>query len=1145
MDNINYRGIPTSLFLNGPKLGIVTDPQSQTSTTGFATFTGIATASFPNPTDGVNDGSIEFKWYFDGSQILDISEDGASSALIVGFSSATGTGSTITIYDLSLDDNNKEVYFTADYIPSAYSQPVGSAVIAGTARSTGNAYNEPLQSSSALLGVESQIIITKQPEDAFVSVNQDAEFSIEATAPTNISYQWQLNGIDLVDGTTTGSVIQLVGASGDGVPVCISVIDECSRSQSVMDSAWSAFRNSFPQRRFYLLQPSGYEPPRLKIPTAYDSDALANAPISVTRDNGDSGLTSDWFELCQLDTVPSGTTISLSIDNSGSMTTPQVQASLSLFETKCSNAGLVLNTLNMESSENWVLDHNRDLPTTTSENKELKITNNANSEVFTLDLTTDVVYDSFVPGITYTLVPNDDISVKLFATGGGGGRAISGSGNFNPRSTASGGTGGTSEGKFTFVKDQKYQLVVGGAGVSGLSGGNGTLFPRSGAGGFSGGGDGTLDSGSSTGNTSIPGLGGGGGGGFTGLFTDSITIENAIIIAGGGGGGANNIGFSGGSGGNLIGRDGENQFTGSGGHGGGQDSGGLSAGSGSSAGTALQGGKGHAGGGGGYYGGSGGAVKIRVDGGGGDVFQSGAGGGGSAYIGGVIDGTTAYVNRDTPADGVDGSFRIELDGPDANSQLTVSGATTPNLKILSSFPNIFGILKCKLTASKVTNSPLFSRATEFVVVSARDMLGIETYNYTNATATIEYVDLAAGGLSLSHDSHTGNAICLYASEKDIDVEVTMYGGIGVEVMSTGIPGGEGGLSTIRFTMKKDDEYILTGLFNAVNAPFLYRKGTLIAVVGEGGSSARTNFGGKGGGINIAGERGEGATGGSGGPLIEAGTLPSSGIFGDRSRSTTAVTPDTKRTDLVNGEYLGGRTLPCPRGDYWRDQGKSPCEDLGTIKFRTPDGTEISNTAEIDRGYKSGYNIIQTSSGSLGGSSVRSGSGATGGASGRNSTGGGGGSGYTDGSVDVIRTQLGGSTEPAKIDIRIAPPITPEPIATVTSGTLSHTFNNASDTNTNFQFTGAIINAVSASPGAADQSFDRSINQKHYVITMNSPYSNITVSGVSVATAGGGTGNNSLVKQERVSGSNTQWRLWFQKSNGFTTYVRGFTVTGIA
>ena len=48
MENNNYRGIPTSLFLNGPKLGIVTDPQSVSNVIGVATFTGIATASFPD-----------------------------------------------------------------------------------------------------------------------------------------------------------------------------------------------------------------------------------------------------------------------------------------------------------------------------------------------------------------------------------------------------------------------------------------------------------------------------------------------------------------------------------------------------------------------------------------------------------------------------------------------------------------------------------------------------------------------------------------------------------------------------------------------------------------------------------------------------------------------------------------------------------------------------------------------------------------------------------------------------------------------------------------------------------------------------------------------------------------------------------------
>ena len=212
MQNYNFKGIPTSLFLNGPKLGIVTDPQSQTDVIGVATFTGIATASFPNPTDGVNDGSIEINWYFDGSKIANDegTQNNTSNASIVGFSSATGTGSTITINGLTTDDNNKEVYFTADYIPSAYSQPAGSVVTAGTARSTGNAFNEPLKSGIGTITIFPIIEITSQPTDQIVGQTFEAEYSIAAkTTPGDepVNYQWQLDGNDLSDGTNTTSII--------------------------------------------------------------------------------------------------------------------------------------------------------------------------------------------------------------------------------------------------------------------------------------------------------------------------------------------------------------------------------------------------------------------------------------------------------------------------------------------------------------------------------------------------------------------------------------------------------------------------------------------------------------------------------------------------------------------------------------------------------------------------------------------------------------------------------------------------------------------------------------------------------------------------------------------------------------------------
>ena len=962
MENINFRGIPTSLFLNGPKLGISSDPQDQLRRVGVATFTGIATASFPNPTDGVNNGSIEFKWYFDGSQIVDTFFDSNSNASIDFFDDALGYGSTITINGLTEDDDSKKVYFEADYVPTAYSQPTGSVVTAGTARSTGNAFNEPLSSNEANLTINPIIVITSQPEDQTVATTFEASYSIAAkTIPGDgpVDYQWQLDGIDLNDGTTTNIVSQAVVA-------------------------------------------------------------------------------------------------------------------------------------------------------------QIEITNDANSDIVTLDFSEISSYDSFVSGRTYTLTANTNVKTKLFATGAGGGRS---SGR-----RVSGGAGGSSEGTFTFVKDQAYKLRIGDAGAN------------NGPGGFSGGGNGGGGHG-----------GGGGGGGFTGLFEESITVGNAVIIAGGGGGGANDP-ATGGAGGGLTGGAGSNGPGPRGGGGGTQGSGGSG---GSGGGGALQGGPGAAGGGGGYYGGAGGNPYPTC-------CADGGGGGGSGYIGGVTDGVTSSGTGGA-ANGGNGSFRIQFtssvafaegdeicvktsnDGTDNEGRIsgitdstipetnpgsdgsgrlaiyrvrtntqefiqvnfetiqtgvteikmnggafvyqelynfyindelvfsdratvflwsddtlslpksydirsikiegadgyalgnlrfngitvigdigrcvlagdktistTITGSQTDNLKITTDSIGA-GVIRCKVSADNVQVSPVFSRSVSYYVIDRRNLIRIEQYNYADGTAILSENDLSNSGLSLSYDSHPGNAICLYAGERDIDVEIDMYGGKASDNGSNS--GGEGGYSKIRFTMVRNDEYILTGLFDAVNAAFLYRRATLIAVAGGGGDAGSVARGGFGGGVNVAGEDGFGS-GGNGGDLIAEGTLPSNGIFGSAT-SLTAINPDTNATGRD-----GGRTLPCARGVYWRDQGKSPCEDLGTIKFRTPDGTEISNTAKIDRGYKSGYNIIQTKGSGQTTKSGNGGAGATGGKGGTGQGGGGGGSGYTDGSVTVLSTQLGGSIGPARINIKL-------------------------------------------------------------------------------------------------------------------------------
>ena len=122
----------------------------------------------------------------------------------------------------------------------------------------------------------------------------------------------------------------------------------------------------------------------------------------------------------------------------------------------------------------------------------------------------------------------------------------------------------------------------------------------------------------------------------------------------------------------------------------------------------------------------------------------------------------------------------------------------------------------------------------------------------------------------------------------------------------------------------------------------------------------------------------------------------------------------------HGGPSSGRTIRCTKGVYWRQQGASPCEFVGrgadgnihNSQFRLSDGTVVINTGSILRGYKAGYNIIQTA----GGGGCRGGNGATGGMGGVNAAG--GGSGYTDGSVTIVSSTQGGSREAAKVVFRV-------------------------------------------------------------------------------------------------------------------------------
>ena len=595
--------------------------------------------------------------------------------------------------------------------------------------------------------------------------------------------------------------------------------------------------------------------------------------------------------------------------------------------------------------------------------------------------------ETFSSDTTVTL-PDDALDVEIEiagASGGGGGYDAGGPG----------GAGGSGRyGKFSYAQGGRtLQFKVGRSGNGGGSGnqqvGGGPGSSSVASGGRGGGAGGSGWSG-----------GGGGGGGASGVYDESLGYYT-IVAGGGGGGGGGSLSRGGSSAG------GASTFNAS------TDS--FSITNGNNGQTKSGDGGGGGAGGGGATGGSGGGSGQDSSFGG----RAGSSGG-SKYSTSVVQ--SVIDDRNSSGNGF---VKLKYDVPAGSVSTgiskiintTCSGTKTETLTAQTDSVGIQTV-GCILTHPTATNSPLTSDAVLFSAISDEQSYPIVVEEIGGLSeAGIVNVDLFNGDYELStigsgdiSDNEYTSYYSIYSPDKDIEVEVDLYGGKGSDF--GGVVGGEGGFSRIRFTMEQNVEYVVTGLNTLIDAPFLYRKGSLIACVGQGGSAGSSGNGGFGGGIGVSGDRGSGRRGGNAGVSVSAGTLPNVGIFGSFFTTAVPVAPDT-----IADNPFGGRTLPCPYGVYWRNQGISACSDVGTTQFRKSDGTVVSNTASIERGYKAGYSIIETAGlGNVNGGN--GGNGATGGGGGIGGDGGGGGSGYTDGSVTVVSSILGGSNGVSRVVFRV-------------------------------------------------------------------------------------------------------------------------------
>ena len=91
------------------------------------------------------------------------------------------------------------------------------------------------------------------------------------------------------------------------------------------------------------------------------ANGLTFGPVQVNRDNGNLGYESDWFAICDIDTLPEGSSIALFIDTSGSMTMATIQKSYDKFVAKLNAKNITITTVT-NSNEDWITPFLVDLP---------------------------------------------------------------------------------------------------------------------------------------------------------------------------------------------------------------------------------------------------------------------------------------------------------------------------------------------------------------------------------------------------------------------------------------------------------------------------------------------------------------------------------------------------------------------------------------------------------------------------------------------------------------------------------------------------------------------------------------------------------------------------------------------------------------
>ena len=395
------------------------------------------------------------------------------------------------------------------------------------------------------------------------------------------------------------------------------------------------------------------------------------------------------------------------------------------------------------------------------------------------------------------------------------------------------------------------------------------------------------------------------------------------------------------------------------------------------------------------------------------MTRAGGGGGGqSAYNNQIATLVSGSSNTDgvNPFVEVTYTSQTQTGGTQVTTNTTISGANSSTLSIKSDRVGIQTV-RCQLTHPTSGDSPILSNVAQFETISAVNLSrSVISYEVSLDTSYLIFTPRVDQNLFLSplqlagFEQYPARAITVYSAEENIPVRITMAGSAGQGF--NGNSGGEGGSCVFTYTLQRNVEYVFklgltveptSSIGRGGAGAYFYEKGRLLVACGGGGASGWSGGAGGAGGGAIAGANGTGTGGGRGGIGVNVGQLTAAG-------------------SLPSG-VNGGKVESCTTGVYWKNQGISPCSDVGQQKFRDTDGIEVSNSATLQRGYKSASSSNYGFRHNGGNSSTAvngvfvggGGAGAYGGNAATNaSSGGGGASGYTNGSVNIISSNQGGN-----------------------------------------------------------------------------------------------------------------------------------------